>query len=121
MQTLFYSLLLLLISSCSTSPVHKIDKEGIRSTFSTNTVPLRNCYEGQLKENPNFEGKVMLEFNIGPKGKVMSSKVDLDKSSLKNDDLHKCLLKELNTLTFPAPQTSKEVNVIYPLTFSRKK
>lgn len=98
-----------------------IDKEGIRKVFFENSRAIRQCYEATLKKEPALAGVVKLDFDIVTGGLVEKAKIK-DTSSLKNEEVHTCLLATLKTLKFPEPPAgTKSVNVIYPLAFVSKK
>jgi hypothetical protein len=92
-----------------------IDREAIRRVIRENINAFRACYERELNRNPDLQGKIVLEWDIGERGRVMRGKVS--SNDMGNKSVGECILDRLKTLTFPEPPTANEVTVSYPFFF----
>jgi pSer/pThr/pTyr-binding forkhead associated (FHA) protein len=92
-----------------------IDREAIRRVIRENINAFRACYERELNRNPDLQGKIVLEWDIGERGRVMRGKVS--SNDMGNKAVGECILDRLKTLTFPEPPTANEVTVSYPFFF----
>lgn len=98
-----------------------IDREGIRKVFFDNSRAIRSCYERELNQNPNLDGILKLNFDIGEHGRVVGNpSVNWGDSSMTNREVAGCILNRLKTWRFPEPPRNQVVNVIYPLAFAAK-
>jgi outer membrane biosynthesis protein TonB len=93
-----------------------IDREAIRRVIQANLRVIQSCYERELNRHPDLLGKVIIEWDIGEKGRVMRAHVK--SSELGNTSVGQCLIDRLKTWTFPEPPTNNEVTVAYPFFFS---
>ncbi len=99
----------------------EIDRDGIRQVFFDNAHAIRSCYERVLNKKSRLQGKLMLDFDIGPGGQVMGSpRVSRRASSFCDQQMAECLLGRLKSWTFPDPPSGQVVNVRYPLAFASK-
>lgn len=79
---------------------------------------IQGCYEDHLsmkggqKKAP--EGQVKTSFVITPDGIVKNAKVDKKGSSLKDPQLHDCVVAVLSTMTFPKPPDGKDRPIEFP-------
>lgn len=100
-----------------------IDRNGIRQVFINNQRELAACYTTALKTQPNLEGKLELDFDIGASGKVVRAEVGKKRTKFENtnpDELATCVLPKLKTWKFPEPPAANTtVQVMYPLRFSK--
>lgn len=98
-----------------------IDREGIRKVFFDNSRAIRSCYERELNQNPNLDGILKLNFDIGEHGRVVGNPtINWGDSSMNNREVAGCILNRLKTWRFPEPPRNQVVNVIYPLAFAAK-
>ena len=75
-----------------------------------------SCYDVARKQQPALEGRVMVSWMIGPKGRVKVSRVT--SSTAKNAKLEECLVETVRGWTFPQPKGGGVVEVNYPWVFS---
>ena len=95
-----------------TADVHgSLDKEAIRGIIRRHINEVRFCYERELTRTPNMEGRVMVNFTIGPTGAVLASIVQ--SSTLGNPTVEQCIAGALRRWEFPRPQGGIVV-VTYP-------
>lgn len=88
-----------------------LDKEVIRRVIRQHLGEVKQCYEEQLKKNPNLAGRVMARFTIGPDGKVTDSSIQ--ETTLSNLACEKCIADAVRGWEFPKPRGGKVV-VSYP-------
>jgi len=79
---------------------------------------LRSCYEQQLTQNPKLEGRVQLTFVAEPDGTVSGARVDDGATTLKSEELHRCLLASVATWRLPKHRGDGVV-VSLPLVFTQ--
>ena len=92
-----------------------IDREAIRRVIRENISAIRACYERELNRNPDLQGKILISWDIGERGRVMRGKVAGNDTG--NAAVAQCVLDRIRTYTFPEPPTSAEVTVIFPFYF----
>lgn len=80
---------------------------------------IQGCYEDHLstksggkKKAP--EGQVKTSFVISPDGIVKNAKVDKKGSTLKDPQLHDCVVAVLSTMNFPKPPDGKDRPIEFP-------
>jgi len=88
-----------------------LDKELIRRIIRRHINEVKFCYERELTRTPNMEGRVMVNFTIGPTGGVVASIVQ--SSTLGNPVVEQCIAAALRRWEFPRPQGGIVV-VTYP-------
>jgi TonB family protein len=89
-----------------------IDKEVRR-----HKAQIRFCYNKQLTRHPDLAGKVVLSWIINMDGSVKNARVR--SSSLGNKDAESCMVRALESWSFPHPQGGV-VQVDYPFMFGAK-
>ncbi|MFA6032677.1 MAG: AgmX/PglI C-terminal domain-containing protein [Myxococcota bacterium] len=89
-----------------------LDKELIRRVVQSHRNEIRYCYERALTANPGLWGKISINFIIGAKGDVQSSKVK--ESTMGNADVENCIAQKVKTWRFPEPKGGGIVVVTYP-------
>ena len=102
------------------------DRFTIDERIKEHTPKIRACYEKVLKKNSSAHGRIMMSFDIGPKGKVLN--LEPKEDSLNAPELTACLVEIFSTMQFPAGMQNdmvqigeamnKNVSVSYPLLFS---
>ncbi len=99
----------------------EIDREGIRKVFFDNARALRSCYERALNKTSTLGGKLMLDFDIGPGGRVTGrATIRQSMSTFYSASMANCITNRLRGWRFPPPPRNNVVNVLYPLAFSNK-
>ncbi len=94
-----------------------LDAEMVRRVVRSHTDQIRYCYERQLVTHPGLQGKVTVQWLIGPDGKVLRANV-VD-SSANDQDLDRCLTSKVLTWRFPSPRGGGTVVVNYPFMFRK--
>jgi len=92
-----------------------IDKEGIRRVVRQNQREIQACYEKALNQDPGLSGKVVLEWEIGERGRVGAVRVL--NSSLGSRIVERCMMTALKRWTFPEPPPDQIAVVAFPFVF----
>ena len=91
-----------------------MDKEKIRAAIRDHIVPIRHCYEKELKESPDLAGKLLLQFDIDVGGKVASTSVV---KSVK-PSVDECVAGVIRNTVFPEPPKGMIGRVVFPFVFN---
>lgn len=89
-----------------------LSKEVIRRVIQRHINEVRFCYEQELNQRPDLEGRVTVTFIISPTGAVQTALVAA--SSLGNQRVESCIAGAVRRWTFPAPEGGGIVRVNYP-------
>ena len=93
-----------------------LDKDIIRRIVRAHINEVRSCYNQALTKDPNVGGKVTIQFEIGPEGKVSSASVQTNGTG--DTTLGTCVAKMVKRWTFPKPPGGGSVSVAYPFNLS---
>jgi len=93
-----------------------IDKDIIRRVVRSHLMEVRGCYNQGLVRDPNLNGRVLVQFTIGPSGSVGAAAVA--ESSLKDAGTGQCIAKAVKRWRFPKPTTGGSTIVSYPFVLS---
>ena len=93
----------------------RLPPETIQRIIRQNMGKFRACYMNGLARNAALAGRVALRFVIDRTGSVIDAA--MDSSSLVDAQANACLVREIRTLQFPAPD-SGTVTITYPLVFT---
>ncbi len=84
------------------------DQQSIAQTMKRYTGRIKQCYERELKGDPDLKGKVTVSFDIGSDGNV--SGVGIEENSTGNAELANCIKREVGRIRFvPPPADDVEV------------
>lgn len=92
-----------------------LTKDEVGKVIHAHMSEIRYCYESSMVRNPDVEGKLMLDFNIGPNGFV--TRATVRESSLQDARLDDCIIRRLTKWAFPKPKGGVNVAVAYPFIF----
>lgn len=92
-----------------------MDKELIRQVIARHKSEVRYCYELELTKNPSLQGKTAVRFLISGSGAVTASSVV--ESTVRSDELSRCVEGRVRTWQFPKPPGGGTVTVTYPFVF----
>jgi hypothetical protein len=98
--------------------VGHIEPSDVERTVSAGRYQLRLCYELALRRNQAAKGSMEWRWLIDTRGKIAG--IDLLKSSIKDEELVRCVHDKIATWRFPKPRGGS-VEVRYPFEFSRDK
>jgi hypothetical protein len=90
-----------------------IDPELIRKVIREHASEVRYCYEQELVVNPKLEGKVAIQWQIGPDGGASACTVHSD-STLMSDKVQQCIMSRIVMWRFPKPKGGGIAIVKYP-------
>ena len=93
-----------------------LDRDIIRRIVRAHINEVRHCYNIGLSKDPNFAGRVVVQFVIGGAGKV--SKSAIESTTLKNPVVGQCMAKAVKRWKFPKPRGGEDVTVSYPFALS---
>lgn len=94
-----------------------LSSEIVRRVVRRHVSELRQCYEPELSNDADLEGRLVLEMVIDPQGRVSSASV-ADSSTLTNSAVQTCVAHGAARWAFPAPDGGAQVRVTYPIVFS---
>jgi len=77
----------------------------------------RFCYEKQLQQRHDLEGKITLKFVVGPDGRVL--KTEVLESTVADPEVGACIANKARRWQFPTPRGGGVVAVRYPFLFRR--
>ncbi len=89
--------------------------ELIRRIFRQHFAQFRACYQKTLAANPDNHGSVSAKVVIDPTGAVKSANANGGTNT--DGELRACFLAATRTLSFPAPENGKPVDVTYGIDF----
>ncbi len=92
------------------------DKGVIRQYIRTRLSQLKWCHQRLIQRKSEVGGKIVVEFWIGPNGKVMRAKVH--RSTVNEPTLEACIVEKISMWHFPPPRTAgTTARVRYPFLF----
>ncbi|HEY8428755.1 MAG TPA: AgmX/PglI C-terminal domain-containing protein [Sandaracinaceae bacterium] len=89
-----------------------LSREVIRRVIQRHINEIRFCYEQELNQRPDLEGRVLVSFIISSTGAVQSAGVG--SSTINNARVEGCIVQAVRRWTFPAPDGGGVVGVNYP-------
>jgi len=92
----------------------KISQKKIQKAINKKMYRLVYCYEKALLRKPNLSGIIKIKWTIKKNRRVKNTKIV--SSQMRDSKLHKCLMKEISKIKFPAPKGG-DATVIYPFKF----
>lgn len=93
----------------------QLDREVIRRVAKSHTSEIRACYNQGLAKDPDLAGRVMIDFQINPKGKVASAR---PRGEFPDPKVAKCVAASVRRWQFPKPAGGGVVKVSYPFEFA---
>ena len=97
-------------------PMGKLDTKALNSFVNARFHQVKACYERRLKTNSFLEGKVDLNINISPSGKVTA--ITVNKDTVRDREMLSCVKRTIRGWGFPKPEGGR---VVIAKTFSFKK
>lgn len=80
----------------------RVDRNEVAKVFSRRKSAVQRCYEKALKTNESLKGKVIIQFMIGPAGRV--TKIKVKSNSTGNDGVANCIVEKVESWRFPPPE-----------------
>lgn len=96
--------------------VGALDREEIQRVLSRAMSRIKYCYERELTQHQDLEGKLVLSWTIGGSGDVVSA-ASIE-NTMGNTAVDACVVKVMRSLKFPSPKGGGVVSVTYPFVFS---
>lgn len=93
-----------------------LEREIIQRVVRQNRRMIQHCYERSLQHNAELEGEIVVEWLIGTDGDVVEASIA--DSEMDHQDTEECLVRRIETWTFPEPDGDEPVNVSYPFGFT---
>jgi len=90
------------------------DESEVRQVLDGNKSAIYSLYSRALRDNPDLQGKVVLEIVISPTGDVTACRIV--SSDLKDAELEKKLVARIRSIHFPARDVDA-LTVSYPIEF----
>ena len=91
--------------------------ESNRSVINEHMSEITLCYNSTKIKDSQFQGKVVVDWEINDLGEVGKISINKKKSKLKNTILHNCIIEKFKTWKFkPAPKGGV-ITVSYPFMF----
>lgn len=101
-----------------------LDTKRIDETVRTKQDAIAACYDEGLARKPRLSGKIVVLFTVENDGTV-SDAVTKKGTTLEDDTVVSCVLREIETLVFPPPNPDCDasrddctVKITYPFTFT---
>ncbi len=89
--------------------------DSITQVVRAHEAEIQDCYEKTLAaRNEKLQGRLMTQFSITAAGTVTAARVEKRGTTLKDKDLHACVVGVLGKLRFPKPPDGKNHPVEYP-------
>ena len=92
-----------------------LDSSQVAKVVQSRMRMVQDCYERELKRDPNLQGKIEIEFTIGEDGRVESARVSSNKMG--SDPVGACIVSRIRTWRFPKP-SGGSVTVNFPFIFA---
>jgi len=77
----------------------------------------RACYDAEEKKHPGIEGNIDITWKLDPKGKVVDTGVDDNKSDIHDPDLVTCIGKVIRGIPWAPSPRGFETTAHYPFNF----
>lgn len=106
------------VGGLGASFVGTIDRNAVLRVIRSKHAVIRRCYEKELRFKKELGGRVVVRFEIGEGGRVVSASVD--NSTMGDSAVENCLKNELVTWQFPDPPPNSVAEVLFPFTFQNK-
>lgn len=91
-----------------------LNKDSIRTEVRRHIDDVRECYVQGLAVDPELNGRVEIQFTIGPQGAVVVAIVASDGLPATGSGVADCIVEVVMTMRFPAPPGGGNAVVTYP-------
>jgi len=93
-----------------------LSKEAIRRVVRRHLNEVRFCYEDELRQRPDLDGRVAVRFIISQTGSVQSATIA--NSTVGSPSVDNCIAQAVRRWAFPSPEGGGVVVVTYPFTLT---
>lgn len=102
-----------------------LERDEIQAVMFEIRPLVKKCYEKTLADFPNASGKVVIAFEIkgdedDVEGRVELAELESEKSDLRDEKLHDCLMLVISDITTDSPGSGEVLRVNYPFSFLTK-
>ncbi len=94
---------------------HRLHKEDVFAVIRARQATFLACFEAEATWDPKLAGTIRVRFRIEPAGQVSSASI-VD-STLPNAGVEQCLVAEVRKLAFPAIQSTRPTEIVFPFVF----
>lgn len=102
-----------------TTDAYGINRDVVRRVIYAHINQIRHCYQQALSKQPTLAGRLVVIFEISPKGHV--DDLLISESALGVPALHQCIGDTMRAWEFPAaPFYSGNVRIVYPFVLRPK-
>ena len=104
-----------------TEEVQKIYIKGpVKNTIVKHSQSIQRCYLSLIESTTDIpeSGKVLVDWQIDPRGKVFEAGVVRDEFS--NMEFQSCLGKKISNIVFPAPPSGRSIYVEHTFVFRKE-
>jgi hypothetical protein len=91
-----------------------LTREQIERVVRRHKGAIKYCYERELINNAELNGRVAVQWTVGLDGRVMS--VSATENTMGNRNVESCILAEVNKMRFDQPDGGTVI-VAYPFNF----
>ncbi|MBC7530423.1 MAG: AgmX/PglI C-terminal domain-containing protein [Oligoflexus sp.] len=93
-----------------------LTQQEVQAVIRANLNQIRHCYEQLLQRSPNANGKIKVNFVIGPNGSVTTTSIGSD--TVNDSNMAGCVTGKIVRWKFPTPRGGQKVDVNYPFVFN---
>jgi hypothetical protein len=91
-----------------------IDRNGIRKVMVAHENDISECY---MHSGTKETGKMVFDFEIDDRGKLLYSKMNTDKSSFQHKALGACVSIKMMEWQFPPSNSTMTTQIFWPIVF----
>jgi hypothetical protein len=93
-----------------------LSREEINRVVKRHLNQIKYCYEKELAQNPNLEGKIVGTWTVAGTGLV--STASASQNTMGSPQVADCVVRIIQRMRFPQPRGGGQVFVTYPFVFS---
>jgi hypothetical protein len=94
-----------------------LSKEEIIEVIDKNSETTDECIAEVERKDPKAKGKIVINFEVEPDGKITSAEIVSEKSSFKNDTAAQCLVGKIKNWRFPVLHNDDALEIKFPFEF----
>ncbi len=95
-------------------------KGAVKNTIVKHAKSIQSCFLKMIESSPDIpeSGKVLVDWQIDPRGEVFEAGVVRDEFS--NKEFQSCIRKNIGNIVFPAPPSGRSVYVEHTFLFRKE-
>jgi hypothetical protein len=94
-----------------------LSKEDIIQIIDKNMEDAEFCIAEAERKDPKAKGKIVINFEVEPDGKISDASVLNEKSSYKNNTASECLIGKIKSWRFPVLHNDDSLEIKFPFAF----